>query len=200
MDQLFDVSLFAAALRMVAPILLAALGGAICARVGLFNVGLEGLILIGAFSAILGNYLTGSIAVAILFAMGFSLLFSLLLAYMSINLQANVIIVGIALNFLAAGLTTFALRAIFNVKGAYYDKDMKGLPKLDIPVLKDIPWLGDVLSGQSILVYAAIVIVIVLQFYLFRTVSGFRLLAAGENPVASRSLGLNVKKFNMLLY
>ncbi|MFC6331506.1 ABC transporter permease [Paenibacillus septentrionalis] len=194
MDQLFDVSLFAAALRMVAPILLAALGGAICARVGLFNVGLEGLILVGAFSAILGNYLTGSITVSILFSIGISILFSLLFGYMSINLKANVIVVGIALNFLAAGVTTFALRAIFNVKGAYYDRNMIGLPKLELPLIKDIPWLGSILSGQSILVYAAIIIVFLLQFYLYRTVSGFRLLAAGENPVAARSLGLHVKK------
>jgi len=194
MDQLIDVSLFAAALRMITPILLAALGGAICARVGLFNVGLEGLILVGAFSAILGNYLTGSITMAILFAIGFSLLFALLFAYMSINLQSNVIVVGIAINFLAAGLTTFALRAIFNVKGAYYDKDMTGLPKIDIPLIKDIPWLGDVISGQSILVYVSIIIVILLQIYLYRTVSGFRLLAAGENPTAARSIGLPVRR------
>ncbi|HIW34257.1 MAG TPA: ABC transporter permease [Candidatus Paenibacillus intestinavium] len=194
MDQLIDVSLFAAALRMITPILLAALGGAICARVGLFNVGLEGLILVGAFSAILGNYLTGSITMAILFAIGCSLLFSLLFAYMSINLQANVIVVGIAINFLAAGLTTFALRAIFNVKGAYYDKDMKGLPKIDIPLIKDIPWIGDIISGQSILVYVSIIIVILLQIYLYKTVSGFRLLAAGENPTAARSIGLPVRK------
>lgn len=198
MDQLFDVSLFAATLRMVTPILLAALGGAICARVGLFNVGLEGLILIGAFSAILGNYLTGSITIAILFSIGVSLLFSLLFAYMSINLKSNAIVVGIALNFLAAGLTTFALRAIFHVKGAYYDKDMKGLPKIDIPLIKDIPWLGDVISGQSILVYVSIVIVILLQIYMYKTVSGFRLLAAGENPTAARSLGLPVRKIQYL--
>lgn len=194
MDQLIDVSLFAAALRMITPILLAALGGAICARVGLFNVGLEGLILVGAFSAILGNYLTGSITMAILFAIGCSLLFALLFAYMSINLQANVIVVGIAINFLAAGLTTFALRAIFNVKGAYYDKDMQGLPKIDIPLIKDIPWIGDIISGQSILVYVSIIIVILLQIYLYKTVSGFRLLAAGENPTAARSIGLPVRK------
>ncbi|MCR8655786.1 ABC transporter permease [Paenibacillus endoradicis] len=198
MDQLIDVSLFAAALRMITPILLAALGGAICARVGLFNVGLEGLILVGAFSAILGNYLTGSITMAILFAIGCSLLFALLFAYMSINLQANVIVVGIAINFLAAGLTTFALRAIFNVKGAYYDKDMQGLPKLDIPLIKDIPWIGDVFSGQSILVYVSIIIVILLQIYLYKTVSGFRLLAAGENPTAARSIGLPVRRIQYL--
>lgn len=194
MDQLFDVSLFSATLRMVTPILLAALGGAICARVGLFNVGLEGLMLIGAFTGIVGNYLTGSIIMAVIFSVVFTLIFSLLFAYMSINLQANVIVVGISLNFLAIGMTTFALRAIFNVKGAYYDKDMKGLPNIEIPVIKDIPWLGDIISGQSILVYAAIIIVVVLQFYLYKTVSGFRLLAAGENQTAARSIGLPVRR------
>jgi simple sugar transport system permease protein len=194
MDQLFDVSLFASALRMLTPILLAALGGAICARVGLFNVGLEGLMLIGAFSAIVGNYLTGSIALSLLFAIGCTLVFSLLFAFMSIQLQANVIVVGIALNFLALGLTTFSLRAIFDVKGAYYDKNMLGLPKLHIPLIEDIPWLGSVLSGHSVLVYASILIVGLLHYYLFRTVSGFRLLAAGENPTAARSLGIKVTR------
>ncbi|MBH5317056.1 ABC transporter permease [Paenibacillus sp. GSMTC-2017] len=194
MDQLFDVSLFASALRMVTPILLAALGGAICARVGLFNVGLEGLMLIGAFTAIVGNYLTGSIVAAVLFAMICTLVFSLLFAYMSIHLRANVIVVGIALNFLALGLTTFSLRAIFDVKGAFYDKNMVGLPKWDIPVIENIPWLGQVLSGHSVLVYLAIVIVLGLQFFLFKTVTGFRLLAAGENPTAARSLGIKVSR------
>lgn len=194
MEQLFDVSLFASTLRMVTPILLAALGGAICARVGLFNVGLEGLVLIGAFSAIVGNHFTGNIFAAILFAIVCSLLFSFVFGYMSIHLKANVIVVGIALNFLALGLTTFSLRAIFDVKGAYYNKDMTGLPKWDIPVIKDIPWLGDVLSGHSPLVYLSFVLVILLQLFLFKTVTGFRLLAAGENPTAAKSLGIKVSR------
>lgn len=195
MDQLFDVSLFASALRMVTPILLAALGGALCARVGLFNVGLEGLILIGAFSAIVGNHFTGSVIASVIFAIVCSLLFSILFGYMSIHLKANVIVVGIALNFLALGLTTFSLRAIFDVKGAYYNKDMVGLPRWDIPVIKDIPWLGDVLSGHSPLVYLSILLVILLHLFLFKTVTGFRLLAAGENPAAAKSLGIKVTRF-----
>ncbi|GGG84088.1 ABC transporter permease [Paenibacillus radicis (ex Gao et al. 2016)] len=194
MDQLFDVSLFASTLRMVTPILLAALGGALCSRVGLFNVGLEGLILIGAFAAIVGNHLTGNVWLAVLFAIVCVSVFSALMAYMSIHLKANIIVVGISLNFLAAGLTTFSLRAIFNVKGAFYDKDMVGLPKWDIPLIKDIPWLGDVISGHSPLVYLSIVLVFVLQYYLFKTVSGFRLLAAGENPTAAKSLGIKVTR------
>lgn len=179
---------------MVTPILLAALGGAICARVGLFNVGLEGLVLIGAFSGIVGNHFTGNVFAAVLFAVLCSLLFSVLFGFMSIHLKANVIVVGIALNFLALGLTTFSLRAIFDVKGAYYNKDMIGLPKWDIPLLKDIPWLGEVLSGHSPLVYLSIILVIVLQLFLFKTVTGFRLLAAGENPTAAKSLGIKVTR------
>ncbi|CAM4204729.1 simple sugar transport system permease protein [Paenibacillus endophyticus] len=194
MDFLLDASLFASTLRMVTPILLAALGGAICARVGLFNVGLEGLILIGAFSAIVGNHFTGNVLAAVLIAVLCSLLFSIIFGYMSIHLKANVIVVGIALNFLALGLTTFSLRAIFDVKGAYYNKDMVGLPKWDIPLLKDIPWLGDVLSGHSPLVYLSILLVIGLQYFLFKTVTGFRLLASGENPTAARSLGIKVSR------
>lgn len=192
--ELFDVSLFASMLRLVTPILLAALGGAICARVGLFNVGLEGLMLTGAFSAIVGNYYTGNVWLAVLFAVMCTVVFSVLFAYMSIHLKANAIIVGISLNFLAAGLTTFLLRVIFDVKGAYYNKDMVGLPKWDIPLLRDIPWLGDVLSGHSPLVYLSIVLAVLLQLFFFKTVSGFRLLASGENPTAARSLGIKVTR------
>src|SRR6478609_8410289 len=170
MQQLFDAAMFGSTLRIMTPILLAALGGALCSRVGLFNVGLEGLVLIGAFSAIVGNYLFGNVLLAVIFSIIIVMLFSALFAFISINLKANAIVVGISLNFLAAGLTTFALRAIFDVKGAYYDKDMKGLPKWDIPLIKDIPWVGDVISGHSPLIYLGILIVIGLQFYLFKSV------------------------------
>ena len=195
MDLLLDATLYSSTLRAVTPILLAALGGALCARVGLFNVGLEGLILIGAFSAIVGNHLTGNIWLALLFAMTCVMMFSLLFAYMTIHLKANVIVVGVALNFLALGLTTFSLRAIFDVKGSYVDRNMVGLPRWEIPLIHDIPWIGRVVSGHSPLVYFGLLMVVVLYVYMFRTVSGFRLRAAGENPIASRSLGIQVTKY-----
>lgn len=198
MDQLFNISLFASILRVVAPILLAALGGAICARVGLFNVGLEGMMLTGAFTAIVGNYYTGNIIVAVLCAIVSTMIVSMLFGYMSIHLKANVIIVGISINFLALGLTTFGLRAIFHTKGAYFDKNMVGLPKWNIPLIDQIPWVGKVLSGHSPLVYLSIVLVFALHWFLFKTVTGFRLIAAGENATASRSLGLRVAKLQYL--
>lgn len=194
MNPLFDAALLSSALRMIAPILLAALGGAVCARVGIFNVALEGMMLTGAFAAIVGNYLFHDVWLAVLFAVFWVALLSMLLGYLTIHLRANMIVVGVAINFLATGLTTFCLFTIFHVKGSYYDPNMKGLPDWDIPLIRDIPFVGDVLSGQSPLVYGAFLIACLMQFWFFRTVNGFRLLAAGENPVAARSLGLKVSR------
>ncbi|MFE8699234.1 ABC transporter permease [Cytobacillus sp. FJAT-54145] len=196
--ELFDWELLGSTMRMVTPILLAALGGALCARVGIFNVGLEGLILIGAFSAIVGNYFFNSILIAILFSAGITILFSLLFGYLSIHLKANVIVVGIALNFLAMGLTTFGLSTIFGVKGAFYDKEMVGLPKMDLPLLSDIPYVGVLFSNHSPLVYFAFLVAIILYLFLYKTVIGFRVLAVGMNEVAARSIGLKTVRLQYL--
>ncbi|WP_429841802.1 ABC transporter permease [Brevibacillus sp. FIR094] len=196
--ELFDWSLLSSTIRMVTPILLAALGGALCARVGIFNVGLEGLVLVGAFSAIVGNHFTGNLFLAVFIAALASVVFSLLFAYMTIKLRANEIVVGVAINFLALGLTTFALRAIFGVKGAFYDKDMVGLPTVEIPFIHDIPVIGGIVSGHSPLVYFAFLAAILLYVFFYRTVTGFRVLAVGLNPVAARSLGLKVTGLQML--
>ncbi|MFF0828559.1 ABC transporter permease [Brevibacillus sp. NPDC003359] len=196
--ELFDWSLLSSTIRMVTPILLAALGGALCTRVGIFNVGLEGLVLVGAFSAIVGNHFTGNLFLAVLIAALVSIVFSLLFAYMTIKLRANEIVVGVAINFLALGLTTFALRAIFGVKGAFYDKDMVGLPTVEIPIIHDIPVVGSIVSGHSPLVYFAFLAAILLYVFFYRTVTGFRVLAVGLNPVAARSIGLKVTGLQVL--
>jgi simple sugar transport system permease protein len=195
MGTLLDWSLLSATLWKVAPLLLAALAGALCARVGIFNVALEGMMLIGAFTAILGNDLFGNVALAVLFACFCVGLVSLLFAYLTIGLRANAIVVGMAINFLATGLTAFLLYAIFGVKGQYRDSTMSGLPQWHIPVIQDIPVVGELLSGHTPLVYLAFLLVAVLQFVLFRTVIGFRLLAVGENPAAAKSLGLKIRGY-----
>lgn len=195
MEQLFDLALLNTTLRVLTPILLAAMGGALCSRAGLFNVGLEGFMLLGAFSAIAGNYYFHNIFLAILFAILVVSVFSLIFAYLSINLRANVIVVGIAMNALAAGLTTFSLRTLFDVKGAFYDKEMVGLPKWNIPVVEDIPVLGPIISGHTPIVYLAFVIAGVMWYYFYRTKNGFRFLAAGENPLAASSIGIRVRRY-----
>jgi simple sugar transport system permease protein len=118
---------------------------------------------------------------------------SLILAWLTISLNANMIVVGVALNFLAAGLTTYCLFAIFNVKGSYYDPNMTGLPKWNIPQIPGDSFLG-IVTGHSPLVYLAFALAFALQFFFFRTVRGFRMLAAGEHPAAARSLGIKIDR------
>lgn len=195
MDQLFDLALFNSTLRMVTPILLAALGASLCLRAGLFNMSLEGLILVGAFGAILGNHYTNNIGLAILTAIGFSLAFSVIFGYLTIHLRANDIVVAVALNLLAVGLTTFLLRSIFNVKGAFYDKSMTGLPKVNSDILDRIPIIGPILNGHTWLVYFSFVTVILLYIYYYKTVNGFRLQAVGENAQAARTVGIRVRAY-----
>jgi simple sugar transport system permease protein len=198
MEQLFDVSLLSSTIRMVAPILLAALGGMLCTRVGIFNVGLEGLIITGAFTAVVGNYYTHSLILAVLMAAASSVLLSLLFGFMTIKMKANEIVVGVAINFLGLGLTTFFLRTIFHVKGAYYNKDMEGLPHWKIPVIEKIPFLGDVFSGHSPLVYLAIILAILFYIFFYKTVAGFRMLAVGFNAAASKTVGIKVQAWQYL--
>ncbi|MED1467716.1 ABC transporter permease [Bacillus salipaludis] len=198
MEQLFDVSLLSSTIRMVAPILLAALGGMLCTRVGIFNVGLEGLIITGAFTAVVGNYYTHSLILAVLMAATSSVLLSLLFGFMTIQMKANEIVVGVAINFLGLGLTTFFLRTIFHVKGAYYNKDMEGLPHWKIPVIEKIPFLGDVFSGHSPLVYLGIILAILFYIFFYKTVAGFRMLAVGFNAAASKTVGIKVQAWQYL--
>ncbi|MGG1398514.1 ABC transporter permease [Bacillus salipaludis] len=198
MEQLFDVSLLSSTIRMVAPILLAALGGMLCTRVGIFNVGLEGLIITGAFTAVVGNYYTHSLILAVLMAAVSSVLLSLLFGFMTIKMKANEIVVGVAINFLGLGLTTFFLRTIFHVKGAYYNKDMEGLPHWKIPVIEKIPFLGDVFSGHSPLVYLATILALLFYIFFYKTVAGFRMLAVGFNASASKTVGIKVQAWQYL--
>ncbi|SHN35705.1 ABC transporter permease [Gracilibacillus kekensis] len=194
MSSLFDLSLIDSTLRMMAPLLLAGLGGAICARVGIFNVGLDGLMLMGAFIGVAANAFTNNIWLSILIAVVGTLIFSLLFGYMVIHLQANMIVTGIAINFLSIGATTFALRTIFDVQGAYYNNEMVGLPTWRIPVIDDIPLLGNLLSGQSPVVYLGILITIAMYIFLKKSVLGSHFDAVGINPVAAKSQGIKIKK------
>lgn len=188
--QVFDLDLINLTLRSVTPILLAALGGLLCARAGVFNVALEGMMLSGAFMAVVGAYyLKSSFAGVIAGVLG-GLLVALIFGVVAIELKADVIVLGVALNLLAVGATAYGLRTIFKTTGTFYDPFLKGLEPVDIPLLKDIPVLGPVLSGHTWLVYLSWALVGVVFYFLFKQVTGLRIRAVGENPVAAETLGV----------
>ncbi|TFV79530.1 ABC transporter permease [Blastococcus sp. CT_GayMR19] len=175
-----DLSLIPSILRALTPVLLAALGGAICAKAGVFNVGLEGFMLVGAFAAVAGSWFTGSAWVGVLAAVLAGAGMAALLAIASVKYGGDEIIVGIALNLLAVGLTAFLLRTVFGRQGTFTEPTLQGLPTI---------------AGQTPLTYLAWLLVPVLAVFLRRHVWGFRLQGVGEAPEAARSLGVDTVKY-----
>jgi simple sugar transport system permease protein len=192
MSDLFDITLLNSTMRMIAPILLAALGGLLCDRVLVFNIALEGTMLIGAFTAVSISYATGSSILGVLAAALAGLLFSLLLGLFVVTLKGDAIVVGIALNMLASGLSTFLLRTIYGVKGQFTSPAIQSLAKWEIPVIKDIPVLGEIFSGHSWVVYLSWLLIILVTIFLFRSRLGLRMRGVGQNDMAAATLGINV--------
>lgn len=191
LDLLLDASFLASIPRFVTPILLAALGGAICERAGVFNIGLEGMMLAGAFFAVLGAYFGGSPWLGALAALAAGMAMGAVFAEFNVRRGGDPIVVSIAMNLLAAGLTTYLLRVVFDVAGAFRDPAIAGFVPVRIPVLAEIPVIGPVLSGQSALFYLALALVLGLHLFFARHRLGLRIRAAGENPAALRAGGVS---------
>jgi ABC-type uncharacterized transport system permease subunit len=193
--SLFDPALLNSVFRFVTPVLLAALGGALCERAGVFNIGLEGLMLTGAFAAVVGSFFGGSAASGVLLAIVAGAAMGALFSLFVVTLRADDIVVGIGINILAAGLTVFLLRAFFDVRGAFQDPTLQGLSAIDLPVVESIPVLGPLVSGHTLIVYGSWLLAGGAFFMLFRQTLGLRLRGVGENPTAAATLGVNVSLY-----
>jgi ABC-type uncharacterized transport system permease subunit len=192
--DVFDLALVASTIRLVSPILLAALGGLLSERAGIFNISLEGLMLVGAFFAVAGAYWTGEPFAGLALAVLAATLLALLFAVVVVDLGGDAIVAGLALNILALGLTSYLVRPVFGVQGSFYDPDLRGLPDIAIPGIDGVPILGPLVSGYSPLVYIALGLAIAVQVWLFRHPWGIRLRAVGEAPVAAASAGIHVRR------
>ena len=185
--------------RLVSPILLAALGGMFTERAGIFNIALEGLMLIGSFFAIAGVVWTGNPYLGGLTAVAAAMLISFFLGIVVIDLKGNAIVAGLAVNIFALGFTTYLMRPVFGVSGgSFYDPNLKGLPNIDIPFVADLPVIGPLVSGYSILVYVAVLLVPLSYVLLFHHPLGLRIRAVGEDPIAAGSIGINVRRTRYL--
>lgn len=189
--SLFDGALIESIVRALIPILLASLGGLICDKAGIFNIALEGQMLVACFGAVAGSYYTQSAFVGVIVGVLASLVFTLILAYGSVTRKAEPIVLGVAMNILAVGVTSFLLVGLFNVQGVFQDPRITGLKTFKIPGLSQIPWIGPALFNQTILGYLSFLLVIGLWVFIFYTPWGLRLRGVGENPLAAQTLGTN---------
>ncbi len=173
------------------PILLAALGGTFTFYAGVFNIAMEGMMLTGAFFAVLGSFYFHSWLVGILFAILGSVLLALIFILFAVVLHTDEFITGIAINLFAVGATTYMLRQIFKVKGVFSSPDIIAIPRIDIPLIQEIPFLGQILSGQNLMVYVTVLVTILSAYVVFRTQFGLRLRAAGYSPASLDSSGVS---------
>ncbi len=183
----------------ITPILLASLAGTLSERVGLFNIALEGQMLVGAFAAVAGSYFTGTLIGGVAAAVIAATLFSGLLAFGSAILRGNDIVIGISLNLLAAGLTSFLLRTLFGVSGTFSDSHMAGLHRMYIPYVADLPIVGRALGEQNPLVYASWALTAFVAIFLARTPWGLRIRGIGEQSDAAVTLGANAVRYRILV-
>ncbi len=175
------IGLFNGMINGATPILLAALGGTLTYYAGIFNIAMEGMMLWGAFFAVIGSYFFQSWVVGILFSIVSTVLIAAVYIIFSIKLKTDEFVTGIALNLFALGATTFMLRQIFGVKGAFANPSIVPIPDINIPFIEDISFIGQIISGHNLLVYIALLATILSSYLIFKTRFGLRLRAAGYN-------------------
>ena len=185
-------SVLASAIRYATPLVLAALGGLFSERSGVVNIGLEGLMLISAFTGVVGAYFSGNVLVGVLFALAGGLVFSLIHAVMCVTFEADQIISGVAINLLALGGTGFLMVLIFGSGGT--SPRIGGFSEVPVPLLSQIPIIGPAFFNQSPLVYLMFLLIPLTFFVVYRTPFGLRLRATGEAPEAVDTAGVSVTR------
>lgn len=200
MDMMVLVQVLESTMRLATPLLFACLAGLISERAGVFDIGLEGKMLVAAFMAASIAFVSGNVWIGVVAAVGVSVLMSLMHGLASITFRGNQLISGVAINFLAAGITVVIAQNWFRQGGR--TPSLSGdarMARIDLPfaeALRDVPVIGPIyhgiLSGHALLVYVALLCVPLTWFMLFRTRFGLRLRAVGENPAAVDTAGVSV--------
>ena len=188
--------------RSTAPILLVTLGAVITEQAGIKNMALEGSMLWAALVGVLASAASGSAWIGLLAGMAAGVAVALVLGLFALKLDANAVLVGVALNLLSTGGTVFTLFSITGDKGISSSLASKTLPAIRVPFLADVPWLGKVLSGQNLIIYVSIVAVIAVHVILNKMTIGRRIRATGENVDAARAAGIDpvrIKFFTLVV-
>jgi ABC-type uncharacterized transport system permease subunit len=188
--DIFNAALIAATLRAATPLAFAAIGGIFSERAGVVNIGLEGMMLTGAFFGIAVVGWTGQWELGIFAAMLAGGVLALIHAFFSIHLRADQIVSGTAVNFIALGMTGYLFRSIYGTRGTPELEER--IPTVSVPGLRDIPFVGEVIGEMSLMIWMAILLVIVAYIVLFKTPIGLRIRSVGEHPKAADTVGISV--------
>ncbi len=196
MDTTFISNLLLATVRMAVPLIFIAMAELYSERAGMVNIGLEGLAAIGSLVGFLMCYITGSAWIGILCGAAAGILVNMIYAFATVTLCANHTVYGMAINIFAPALASFINRIYFGAGSTL--NQIKLMDTVNIPVLKDIPFVGSLLFSQTPMVYLAFALVIFTSIYFNRTKSGLNYKAVGEHPKAAATLGIPVIRIKYL--
>jgi simple sugar transport system permease protein len=190
LENVVNAGLFAAMLRYATPLTFAALGGLFSERSGVVNIGLEGMMLTGAFFGLWASAGTGSWVAGLGAAILFGGALGLVHAVFCVHLRADQIVIGTAINILALGITDYVFRELYGIGGTPPSVDR--IPQVSIPGLRDVPFIGAIIGEMNLMIWLAIGLVVLSWLVLWRTPVGLRIRAVGENPRAAEGVGINV--------
>ena len=197
-DLFLSPLVMASALRLMTPVLFAAMGGSFGHKAKVLCLGLESFMAFAAFFAMYGSYTFESAYAGLLFGVLSAMIASCIFAVFVLIFKSTPVIVGIALNLAAWGGTTYLLSMIFKTRGVFIDPQIKSFGSIDIPLIKDIPYIGKFLSGQNILVYLSLVFMIIAYIIMFKTPFGLRLRGVGIKKIAAQTVGVNATKYQFI--
>lgn len=189
---------FSTILRSTTPILFATLASAVASKSGITNMALEGIMLFSALFGVIFSSLTQSAWLGLAITMLIGGLIGLILAFFVLNLKTDEILAAIAINLTATGGTVLIMVAFSGDRGVSTSIKSVAAPEVIIPFIKDIPFLGDVLSGQNILTWIAILAVILMHLFLYKTPLGLAIRAVGENKDAAESVGISSRRIQYI--
>jgi general nucleoside transport system permease protein len=195
MDGAAIVEFLAASIRIATPLLFGALGGLLSERAGTFAVGIEGMMLAGAFGGAVTTLLTADTGTGLAVSAGSGAAAGLVVAVATAKFRADHMVTGLALNILVVGLTSFLLRGLFGGQAPVIQ--LQTLKALPIPYLADLPGIGRVLFHQPALTYSALALTLAISVLLAKTRTGLMLRAVGENPEAAFTAGSNPVRVRM---
>jgi len=183
------LGILASGIRLATPYLYASIGETFSQRSGVLNLGVEGQMLLGAFAAFYVSINTGNLWLGVLAAMAVGAIMGLAMAFVTVNLHAKQGISGIGFYLFGLGMSNLLFQLLVGTV-----ETVRGFPKIDIPLLVNIPIIGSILFSQNILVYVAFLLVPAAWFVLNKTTLGLNIRAVGENPEAADSLGVSVAR------
>jgi simple sugar transport system permease protein len=195
----FGPELVRSGIRLATPIILAALGGALCNKAGVLNLALEGKMLLGSFVGILAAYYFHNSYLGVLAAAVSGALVGLIFAFLYLRYNVNLIILAIAVNLFIAEMTVFFMRTFLGDVGTWSDPSVKQLPDVPIPLIQNVPRLGEILSSHNWIVYSSWIAVILAFVILYYTVFGRNIRAVGEAKAAAESVGISVARVQVFV-